>query len=170
MYRIHKFMKRESQKSITKRVLVGYLGLRDLGKFEKYQRKLDSVASGFEVQDLIAFDQLYLVANWQTNNQNEPNNVDIVGVLLETIKNRAQNSIENEDSDEDHDEDSDHSEETAIPVGKKKRAAVQEAFSERSRVRKGKAKVKFIEQMQAVLKELMQYSRLRLRTVPVMKA
>ena len=44
-------MKRNSQKNFTKRTLEGYFGLRDLGKFKKYQRKLVSVASGFEVQD-----------------------------------------------------------------------------------------------------------------------
>ena len=58
MYFIHKFMKRKSQESFTKRTFVGYLGLRDLGKFKKYERKLDSVASVFEVQDLNYMDQL----------------------------------------------------------------------------------------------------------------
>ena len=47
-------MKRKSQKSLTKRILGGYFGVRDIGKIKKYQRNLGSVASGFEVQDLIA--------------------------------------------------------------------------------------------------------------------
>lgn len=51
-------MKRKSQKSLTKRTLVGYFGLRDIGKFKKYQRKLGSVASGFEVRGFSYVDQL----------------------------------------------------------------------------------------------------------------
>jgi len=113
---IHKFMIR-SQKSSTKRILVGYFGLRDLRKFKKYERKLDSVASGFE---------------------SPPNNVNINEVLLDIIKDRAQHPIDDEDSGED--DDSQHSEERTKPVRRKNRAADQEASAEPSRLRKGKAK------------------------------
>ena len=48
-------MTRKSQRNFAKRVVVGYFGLRDRRKFKKYQRKLGSVAAGFEVQDLITW-------------------------------------------------------------------------------------------------------------------
>jgi hypothetical protein len=47
-------MKRKSQENVAKRILVGYFGLRDLGKFKKYHRKLDDVASGFQVNSVIS--------------------------------------------------------------------------------------------------------------------
>jgi hypothetical protein len=50
VYNIHKFMKRKSEKNVAKRILVGYFGLRDLGKSRKYQRKLGFVASSLEVR------------------------------------------------------------------------------------------------------------------------
>ena len=43
-------MKRKCEKNVVKRMLVGYLGIRDIGKFKKYQRKLDSVVLGLEVR------------------------------------------------------------------------------------------------------------------------
>jgi hypothetical protein len=67
---------------------------------------------------------------------------------VEVIRNnRAQHSIEDEDSQS-------SDEPVAEPVRKKKRTADQEATAERSRMRKGKAKVNFIEQIQAVLRKL----------------
>ena len=51
VYYIYKLVKRKSQKRFAKRILVGYFGLRDIGKFKKYQRKLGSVASSFQVHD-----------------------------------------------------------------------------------------------------------------------
>ena len=70
------------------------------------------------------------LTNGLGDNQGEPNNVNIKEVLLEIIKDRAQqNPFE--------DEDSQHSEETGDPVRKKKRVP------DRSRFSKGKAKVSF---------------------------
>ena len=47
--RIHEFMKRNSE-TISKRIVSGYFGIRDIGKFKKYQQKLDSVALALEVR------------------------------------------------------------------------------------------------------------------------
>jgi len=103
-------MKRRSQKGLTKRTLVGYFGLRDLGKFKKYERDLDSVALGFE---------------------SEPNNVNINKVLLEIIKDRDQHLIE------DGDEDTQPSEEAAAPVRKKKTTTRQPEARPASKGTKG---------------------------------
>ena len=62
-----------------------------------------------------------MATNWQTDNQNEPNNVNINEVLLKTIKNRARHPIEDEDIDEV--EDNELSEDTAEPVRMKRRVA-----------------------------------------------
>ena len=72
------------------------------------------------------------MANWQTDNQGKPNNVDIKAVLLEVIKGRAQHAIE---------DDGQPSEETVNPARKNKGVAAQESSAEGSRKRKGKAKV-----------------------------
>lgn len=50
VYRIHQLMKRKNKKNVVKRTLVGCFGLRNLGKFKKYQRRLDSVALFLEVR------------------------------------------------------------------------------------------------------------------------
>ena len=42
-------MERKCEKNLAKRVLVGCFGIRDLGKFNKYQRRLDSMALFLEV-------------------------------------------------------------------------------------------------------------------------
>jgi len=42
---IHKLMRRKSENSLAKRVLLGYFGIRDHGKFNKYQQRLGVVAS-----------------------------------------------------------------------------------------------------------------------------
>ena len=75
------------------------------------------------------------MANWQTDNQGKPNNVDIKAVLLEVIKGRAQHAIEDEN------ENGQPLEETGNPARKNKGAAAQESSAEGSRKRKGKAKV-----------------------------
>lgn len=62
-----------------------------------------------------------MATNWQTDNQNEPNNVNINEVLLKTIKNRARHPIEDEDIDEV--EDNELSEDMAEPVRMKRRVA-----------------------------------------------
>lgn len=49
IHHIHKFLKRKT-KPVAKRALVGVFGIRDLGKFKKYQRKLDSIAFSLEVK------------------------------------------------------------------------------------------------------------------------
>ncbi|KAF8815494.1 hypothetical protein BYT27DRAFT_7193504 [Phlegmacium glaucopus] len=66
--RIHKLMKRKSEKNPVKRTLLGHFGLRGR-KFEKYQWRLDSVASFLE---------------------NTPNNINIGEVLHEVVNSRTQ--------------------------------------------------------------------------------
>lgn len=61
-------------------------------------------------------------------NQREPNNININGVLLEIIKDRAQHPLAIEDSEP--------SEVPAEPVRKQKKAADQESTAERSRSRR----------------------------------
>ena len=128
-------MKRKSKESFTKRILLGYFGLRDLGKFEEYQRKLDYVASGFEVRLTTSISCCKCLTD-KTDNQCDPNNVNINGALLEIIRNRAQHSIE--------DEDSKPSEEPAEPVRKEKGDDDHKATTERSRLRNRKAKVNLL--------------------------
>ena len=110
---------------------MGYFGLRDLGKFKKYQRKLGSVASGFQVHGSNYIDVAVKLTTTDYYNQSE---VNINGVLLDIIKNRAQHQIEH-DSDEGEGEDNETSEETA----ESGRAAEQEALAES--FRKGNTKV-----------------------------
>ena len=43
-------MRRKCEKNVVKRILVGCFGIRDLGKFDRYQRRLDSVALGLKVR------------------------------------------------------------------------------------------------------------------------
>lgn len=117
VYYIHKLMKRKSEESLAKRIVVGYFGLRDLRKFKKYQRKLDAVASSFE---------------------SEPHNVKINNILLEVIRNRTQG--------QDEDSSAISEEPVEVPVRKKKRAVDQEASAERTRSRKAKPKQNEVEE------------------------
>ena len=50
VYRVHGLMTRKCEKSFVKRIPVGFFRIRDLGKFKKYQWRLDSVASGLKNQ------------------------------------------------------------------------------------------------------------------------
>ena len=46
---IHKLFGRKSEKNFAKRLLLGCFGIRDLGKFNIYQRKLTIMASCLQV-------------------------------------------------------------------------------------------------------------------------
>jgi len=51
IFDVYRLMKRKSRENIARRVLEGFFGVRDIGKLKKYQRRLESVASGLEVRD-----------------------------------------------------------------------------------------------------------------------
>lgn len=98
------------------------------------------------------------MASWQTDNQSEPNNVNISEVLLEVIKSRKQRPIEGEGSQP--------LEKTAGLLRKNKGTADQEASAEGSRLRKGKARVNLLSKVR-LLKKLKPYCRLRMGTAPM---
>lgn len=47
--RIHRLMGRKSEKNLAKRVLLGCFGIRDLGKFNKYQQRLGNMTLSLQV-------------------------------------------------------------------------------------------------------------------------
>lgn len=104
--RIHGLIKRKS-KNFAKRILVGVLGIRDLGKLEKYQRRLDSVATSLE---------------------SKPNTINIKEVLVEVVNSRPQPHDDAEPSEEPVEGDSP----TPVKQGKKRgrHPANQQAESE----------------------------------------
>jgi len=74
---IHELLLRKSEKNLAKRVLLGCFGIRDLGKFNKYQRRLGIMA-------------LFL--------QSKPHNINIPAVLSAVVHSRTQPQDEDSDS------------------------------------------------------------------------
>lgn len=119
VYRVHGLMTRKCEKNLANRILVGCFGIRDLGKFKKYQRRLDSVASGLE---------------------SKPNMININKVLLEFVKlkNRATQDIHTQLPEETPEETP-----ASKPRNQKgKSEEVQESDSKPLRKKKGKSRAK----------------------------
>ena len=98
--RIHKLMERKSEKNLAKRVLLGCFGIRDLGKFNKYQRRLGVLALSLQVMTQL-HRPVYSVPHvpLTTNNQKKPHNIDIHAALLAVVQSRAQPQDEDSDSE-----------------------------------------------------------------------
>jgi len=71
-------MRRKSEKNLAKRVLLGCFGIRDLGKFNKYERRLGIMAFCL---------------------QSKPNNINIHAVLQAVVHSRAQPQDEDSNSE-----------------------------------------------------------------------
>ena len=95
--RIHKLSGRKSEKNFAKRVLLGYFGIRDLGKFNKYQQRLTVMASYLQVTTQLH--RHVVGSSLTTNNQSKPHNIDIHATLLEVVHSREQPQDEDSDSE-----------------------------------------------------------------------